>query len=109
VLCTRTSDPAGPPAASYTLVAEKSSLPTVLDDLLRGSTIVTCPGNIQSPGPWRHNATPQQVSGTLVCSIRAGGAAVTWSTDTDLLVSDVEADQNGPPIEQFYRWWSAHS
>jgi serine/threonine kinase PknH len=44
-----------------------------------------------------------------VCSVRAGRAAVTWSTDTDLLVSDVEADQNGPRIEQLYRWWSAHS
>jgi len=40
----------------------------LFDDPLRGSTIVTRPGNIQSPGPWRRNATPQQVSGTLVCS-----------------------------------------
>jgi len=49
-------------------VADKASLRPLFDDLLRGSTIVTCPGNIQSPGPWRRNATPQQVSGTLVCS-----------------------------------------
>lgn len=110
VQCARNSDPGGPSAASYTLVTEKAALPTVLDGLLRGSTIVTCPGNIQSPGPWRRNATPQQVSGTLVCSVRAGGrAAVTWSTDADLLVTDVEADRSDRPIDQLYQWWSAHS
>ena len=37
------------------------------------------PGKHQSPGPWRRNATPQQVSGTLVCSYRL--AAVTWTTE----------------------------
>jgi hypothetical protein len=37
------------------------------------------PGRHQSPGPWRRNATPQQVSGTLVCSY--GLAAVTWTTE----------------------------
>ena len=34
--------------------------------------------------PWRRNATPQQVSGTLVCSYRDGVAAVTWTTEADL-------------------------
>jgi hypothetical protein len=66
------------------LVAEKASLRPLFDDPLRGSTIVTCPGNIQSPGPWRRNATPQQVSGTLVCSY--GLAAVTWDHRANLLV-----------------------
>ena len=78
-VCTHNGDPAGPTAATYTLVAEKASLRPLFDDPLRGSTIVTCPGNIQSPGPWRRNATPQQVSGTLVCSY--GLAAVTWTTE----------------------------
>jgi hypothetical protein len=66
--CTHNGDPAGTAAATYTLVADKASLRPLFDDLLRGSTIVTRPGNIQSPGPWRRNATPQQVSRTLVCS-----------------------------------------
>ena len=79
IVCTHNGDPAGPTAATYTLVAEKASLRPLFDDLPRGSTIVTCPGNIQSPGPWRRNATPQQVSGTLVCSYRL--AAVTWTTE----------------------------
>ncbi len=83
-VCTHNGDPAGPTAATYTLVAEKASLRPLFDDPLRGSTIVTCPGNIQSPGPWRRNATPQQVSGTLVCSY--GLAAVTWTPEANLLV-----------------------
>ncbi|MDV3133365.1 hypothetical protein [Mycobacterium sp. 29Ha] len=109
VLCTRNTDRGGPPAASYTLVAEKSSVRPVFDDIVRNSAIVTCPGNIQSPGPWRRNATPQHISGTLVCSYRAGRPAVSWTTDADLLVSDVLADADGPPLDELYDWWSAHS
>lgn len=109
VVCTRNADRGGPPAASYTLVAEKSSVRLVFDDIVRNSAIVTCPGNIQSPGPWRRNATPQLISGTLVCSYRAGRPAVSWTTEADLLVSDVLADADGPPLDQLYDWWSAHS
>jgi len=50
IVCTHNGDPAGPTATTYTLVAEKASLRPLFDDLPRGSTIVTCPGNIQSPG-----------------------------------------------------------
>ena len=71
--------------------------------------MVTCPRTIQSPGPWRRNATPQQVSGTLVCSHRDGLAAVTWTPEANLLVSDVHADRAGPALNQLYQWWSAHS
>jgi hypothetical protein len=108
-VCTHNGDPAGPTAATYTLVAEKASLRPLFDDPLRGSTIATCPGNIESPGPWRRNATPQQVSGTRVCSYRDGLAAVTWTTEANLLVSDVHADRAGPALNQLYQWWSAHS
>jgi hypothetical protein len=109
IVCTRNTDRGGPPTASYILVAEKSSVRPVFDDIVRNSAIVTCPGNIQSPGPWRRNATPQLISGTLVCSYRAGHPAVSWTTDADLLVSDVLADADGPPLDQLYDWWSAHS
>ena len=107
IVCTHNGDPAGPTATTYTLVAEKASLRPLFDDPLRGSTIVTCPGNIQSPGPWRRNATPQQVSGTLACSYRDGLAAVTWTPEANLLVS--HADRAGPALNQLYQWWSAHS
>jgi hypothetical protein len=61
IVCTHNGDPAGPTATTYTLVAEKASLRPLFDDLPRGSTIVTCPGNIQSPGPWpQRHAQPSQ-------------------------------------------------
>ena len=109
IVCTHNGDPAGPTAATYTLVAEKASLRPLFDDLPRGSTIVTCPGNIESPGPWRRNATPQQVSGTLVCSYRDGLAAVTWDHRANPLVSDVHANRAGPALNQLDQRWSAHS
>ena len=52
---------------------------------------------------------PQQISGTLVRSYRDTVAAVTWTTDADLLVSDVHADRGGSALDQLYAWWSAHS
>jgi len=58
------------------------------------------------PDPGR-NATPNQVSGTLVCSY--GLAAVTWDHRANPLVSDVHADRAGPALNQLYQWWSAHS
>ena len=56
-VCTHNGDAAGPTAATYTLVAEKASLRPLFDDPLRGSTIVTCPGNISRPDPGA--ATPR--------------------------------------------------
>jgi hypothetical protein len=109
VVCGPNSDRGGPPAATYALAREKASMAGIFDEMLHGSTIVTCPGNIQSPGPWRRNAKPQQVSGTLVCSYRDGLAAVTWTTEADLLVNDVRADRRGPTLNELYEWWSAHS
>ena len=109
MVCARNADPGGPAAASYTLVPEHRAVNTTLDEHLRGSTVVTCPGNIQSPGPWRHQATPQQISGTLVCSYRDGLASITWTTEAELLVSAVRADRRGPTLDQLYRWWSTHS
>ena len=49
--------------------------------------VVNCPGNIQSPGAWRRNATPQQVSGTLVCGFRGGVPTLAWTDDAKLMLS----------------------
>jgi serine/threonine kinase PknH len=73
----RNADPGAPASANHTVVTEKAALQALFDNILRGSTIVICPGNIPSQGPWHRNAAPQQVGGTLVCSYRHGVAAVT--------------------------------
>jgi hypothetical protein len=71
--------------------------------------VVNCPGNIQSPGPWRRNATPQQVSGTLVCGLQASRPTLAWTDDIVLLLGVVRADATGPTLDQLYAWWSTHS
>ncbi|MDT5173757.1 MAG: hypothetical protein QOG37_1008 [Mycobacterium sp.] len=43
-----------------------------------------CPGNIQSPGPWRRNGTPQKTSGVLFGGIQESRPTVAWTDDDDL-------------------------
>jgi hypothetical protein len=107
--CTKNADAGGPPSATYTLVRDKAALQTAFDGVTRGMAVVNCPGNIQSPGPWRRNATPQQVSGTLVCGLQESRPTVAWTDDIVLLLADVRADGNGPTLDQMYAWWSSHS
>jgi serine/threonine-protein kinase len=99
----------GPVTATYALHRDAVSLRAAFDDIAANSVVVVCPGNIQSPGPWRRNATPQQVSGMLFCGLREGQPMVAWTTDADLLLSIIRADQSGPTPEELYAWWSRHA
>jgi hypothetical protein len=107
--CEKNSDPGGPLSSTYTLVRDKAALGGTFDASVGASKVVNCPGNIQSPGPWRRNATPQQTSGTLVCAFQQGVPSVAWTTDADLLVSSVQGDPGGPNLDELYAWWSTHS
>jgi hypothetical protein len=107
--CTQNADTDGPPSATYTLVRDKAALQTAFDGVARDTAVVNCPGNIQSPGPWRRNATPQQVSGTLVCGLQQSRPTVAWTDDIVLLLGVVRADDKGPTLDQLYAWWSSHS
>lgn len=102
----------GPPAiatVNYFLMPDKQQLATALHKIIQRSTVVTCPGNIQSPGPWRRNATPQLVSGTVFCGQNASATTVGWSTDDQSLISVIQAPAGGPNLDQLYGWWSTHS
>src|SRR5690348_6944557 len=70
VSCGANTDPGGPLTATYTLAADKAAAKDLFDNIISTSSVVDCPGNIQSPGPWRRNATPQQTAGTLVCGFQ---------------------------------------
>jgi hypothetical protein len=107
--CTQNADTDGPPSATYTLVRDKAALQVAFDGVARGAAVVNCPGNIQSPGPWRRNATPQQVSGTLVCGLQQSRPTLAWTDDVVLLLAVVRADDKGPTLDQLYAWWSSHS
>ena len=109
VNCENNSDPGGPLSATYTLVSDKTALDAAFDDIVRASTRVNCPGNIQSPGPWRRNATPQKTSGVLFCGMQESRPTVAWTDDDDLVVSTVQSGPPGPTFDQLYAWWSSHS
>ncbi len=107
--CGINSDPGGPTAAIFTLAVDKPALDAGLAGAIRPDSVVICPGNIQSPGPWRRNATPEQVSGTLVCGVQRDIPTVAWSDDQRLLLAVVRSDPPGPALDQLYAWWSSHS
>jgi hypothetical protein len=91
------------------LVRDKEALRIAFDEVVQTSTVVNCPGGIQSPGPWRHNATPNMISGTLVCGVRQSQPTVASTDDAKLLVSAVQSGPQGPALDQLYAWWPFHS
>jgi hypothetical protein len=107
--CTQNADVGGPPTATYTLMKDGDALNTAMDNVVADAKIVNCPGNIQSPGPWRRNATPTKVAGTLVCGLPQGKPLVAWTNDAELLLSVVRAGPQGPTLDRLYKWWSNHS
>ena len=107
--CDNNSDPGGPTSASYLLARDKTALDAAFTGAVRADAVVNCPGNIQSPGPWRRNATPQQTSGTLICGVQGGVPTVAWTDEERMSVSIVRSDPPGPSLDQLYQWWSSHS
>lgn len=107
--CKQNNDPGGPSSATYSLTGDKASLQAVFDDAIAAATRVNCPGNIQSPGPWRRNATPDRVSGQLFCGLLDGQPTVVWTDEAKMTVSAVRAGPSGPTFPQLYAWWSSHS
>ena len=107
--CGANVDPGGPPSATYSLMRDRATLDAAFTAAVRPDAVVTCPGNIQSPGPWRRNATPQKVSGTLVCGVQDTVPTLAWTDTERMLVSVVRSDSPGPTLDQLYQWWSSHS
>lgn len=109
VNCDTNSDPGGPVTATYSLVKDKSALDAAFNEVIGSSTRVNCPGNIQSPGPWRRNATPDKVSGTLFCGLEGDRPTIAWTDDARLVVSSVHAGPQAPTFDELYAWWASHS
>ncbi len=109
VNCGMNSDPGGPLSAIYTLVDDKAGVDAVFGSTIAAATQVNCPGNIQSPGPWRRNATPDTISGQLYCGLTDSLPIVVWTDEARKVVSAVRAGPQGPTFPQLYAWWSSHS
>ena len=107
--CAPNRDPGGPTAARYSLMQSADALQRGCNKLVAESAPVICPGNIMSPGAWRHNATPDQVAGTVVCATRGTEQLVAWSTDDKLLLSAASSTNDASTLEQLFAWWGSHS
>jgi hypothetical protein len=107
--CDTNTDPGGPPVAEYTLFPNNAALSAAFDRLVATSSQLICPGNIQSPGPWRRNRSPEKEAGILFCGNRSDRPTIIWSDQERLLLSVVQSNSGGPTLEQLYEWWPQHS
>lgn len=107
--CEKNTDAGGPLSARYTLAGDRAALDATFNAAIGAATRVNCPGNIQSPGPWRRNATPDRISGQLFCGLQEGQPTVVWTDVEKMTVSAVRAGPQGPTFPQLYAWWSSHS
>jgi len=109
IACTVNKDPGGPMSATYSLLVDSAALKAAIDNLETTSTVVDCPGRIQSPGPWRHNASLHEVSGTLMCGIQNDNPMLAWTNFDDQMFAVVQGRPAGPTLDNLYAWWSTHS
>jgi serine/threonine kinase PknH len=109
VNCTRNADAGGPASATYTLAKDAAALDAAIEKTISEARVVNCPGRIQSPGPWRRNASPNTIAGTLVCGMADKQGTVAWTTDSALLLNVTRADPEGPTLDQLFTWWQTHS
>ena len=105
--CGSDLDPGGPSTATYSLARNLEGLHAQFAHVIGTATMVVCPGNIQSPGPWRHLATPNVVAGTVFCGVAAGQPIVVWTNDSELLLARTETATTD--LNALYTWWSSHS
>jgi len=105
--CGHSVDPRGPTAATFTWLRDGATLQAVFEGMLRQMRVTTCPGNIESPGPWHSNATPQITAGMLVCGFKPDASpTVTWTQEADLLIGSVQADPPTSSLDEIFSWWS---
>lgn len=108
--CSSNADPGGPQSATYAIYPDRQPLQEAFNATTATFDRMVCPGNIQSPGPWRRTATPTHVAGTLFCgTTQRGQAVVVWTNDAQSLLNVAEAGAQGPSLAQLYTWWTFHS
>jgi hypothetical protein len=107
--CGRNGDPGGPVSGLYTVFGDRTSLYAAVDRAVAASGQMNCPGNIQSPGPWRRNAAPEREVGTLFCGTRDQNPVVIWSDTERLMLNIVQGAPEGPDLVALYGWWTQHS
>ncbi len=117
VQCEAPAGSAAPATATYTLAAAADRLTPMLDALMGDSAVQTCPGRIQSPGPWGPATADEKNSGTLFCGLAHRDAApvLAWTDTRRLLFAELHArpssSSSSPDdvLDGMYQWWSRNS
>lgn len=109
VSCGPNVDPGGPTSSMYMLSEDAEALNDAFTDLVNQSTVMICPPNNQSPGPWRKVAQPDVVQGTVFCGIQSGRPIVAWTNDDERLLSIVRTATSDATLVELFTWWSSHS
>lgn len=111
MICGPNTDAGGPVSGTYSLAHDAQSLQGALADVIGTATTVICPGNIQSPGPWRRVADPATPRGTLFCGIGGDGRPlIAWTLDAARFLAVVESPRlDGAGLNDLYAWWASHS
>ncbi|ORW16064.1 hypothetical protein AWC17_15065 [Mycobacterium nebraskense] len=108
--CGPNVDPGGPSAAIYTLARDTASLQAAFAQVISTANTVVCPGNIQSPGPWRRVSDPSVPKGTVFCGFRDDRPLMAWTVDSEHLLAVVASDVPDPnALNALYAWWATHS
>lgn len=109
--CGPNADAGGPQSATYTRFTDRAALDRAFASAIAPFDRVQCPGNLQSPGPWRRGPAPNKVEGNLFCGNRDGHAVVVWTNQPRSLLYVAEAGEQlpAPTLDQLYTWWAAHA
>lgn len=110
VRCVANTDPGGPQSATFSLFGDAAALRTAFTETAAANSVVVCPGNIQSPGPWRRNSAPQQSAGDLLCALSPSRTPVlAWTSTRDLLLAEITGELPTTSLGGLYSWWTTHS
>lgn len=108
--CGRNIDSGGPVSAAYAVYGDRGALRSAFEALVGKTSVVACPGRIQSPGAWHRASTPPgKTDGMLLCGFRDNIPRIVWTSDADLLLSDVQADERAVNLDPLFAWWGTHS
>ncbi|MGJ6127043.1 hypothetical protein QN239_31120 [Mycolicibacterium sp. Y3] len=106
--CGPSAEPGGPQTALYSIEPDQGALNQAFTQTIAAFARVNCPGNIQSPGPWRHSGSDAP-AGTLFCGTHDGQDVIVWTDEQRTLLSVVRGAPQGPSLDQLYTWWTNHS
>lgn len=109
IVCKGSGTAGDPSRLTLTGAGDKAGLDAAFNQVVNRTKVVLCPGNIQSPGPWRRSAAPQVSAGTLMCGWQDKTPVVAWTDESRLLVVVAEGAPGVDALTALYRWWTTHS